>query len=159
MLLVAAAVLPSCDTDALAMPQEIPTLQTLALQAVASAVHSYEPEEHLPLPYGGAVEIIKTLVRTGRLRPETLRPLLLSDGSSAEALSNTLGSELASSAPHCRGLGALAAQRLQFAERRRLQQAADRLNEGCALPFGTHRPISDDDMVADVSDLRIAAAR
>jgi len=143
---------------------EVPTLQSLCLQAVAGAVHTHEPREAFALPFGGSEEIVKALVRAGRLRPETLRPLLLSD-SNEEALSGVLGSELASAAPHCRGLGALAAQRLQFEERRRQQQAADRLNEGCALPFGTRRVRRDDadllhDDVSDyVDDLRIESVR
>ena len=102
----------------------VPTLQSLALNAVADAINHYEPECLLSLPLGGAKEIVTQLAKSGRLRPETLRPLLLSDWSSAEELATKLGGALVSAAPVCRGLGALAAQRLRFEERQRAAAAA-----------------------------------
>ena len=147
------------------MPRDVPSLQALALQAVATAVHDYEPDSIYALPYGGGLAIIKNLIETGRLRPETLRPLLLSDWSSSAQLSETLGNSLVSAAPGCRGLEALAAQRLAFnsesARQRRkqqqLQRARHELLDACsALPSGT-RKISVD--VSDVDDLRISASR
>ena len=52
--------------------RDVPSLQALALQAVATAVHDYEPDSIYALPYGGGLAIIKNLIETGRPRPETL---------------------------------------------------------------------------------------
>jgi hypothetical protein len=119
---------------------EIPSLQALALRAVASAVHASEPSCLGMLPFGGAAEIVEHLAKQGRLRPETLRPLLLSDWSSAEALSSKIGNTLVSAAPGCRGLGALAAQRLQFEQQRRRERAEEPcISREISLPAGTRR--------------------
>ena len=133
----------------------VPTLQSLALQAVANAVNTYEPEAIHALPYGGAMQLISSLAKDGRLRPETLRPLLLSDWSSAAALSSQLGESLAVSAPGCRGLSALAAQRLHFQARRRQQDDAAKREE--LLPFGTRKGDAANAAAAD--DLRKATVR
>ena len=85
----------------------IPSLQNLALNAVADAVNAHEPEIISTLPFGGARDLITRLAATGRLRPETLRPLLLSDSTSADALSSQLGESLVCAAPGCRGLSQL----------------------------------------------------
>ena len=126
-------------------PAEVPSLQVLALHAVAGSVHAYEPEYIGALPYGGALDLVTELAKAGRLRPETLRPLLLFDSASVSPLASTLGDALVTAAPGCRGLGALAAQRIHFEARRRQQAAArreankaDEVDE-CALPSGTRR--------------------
>ena len=126
------------------MAADVPSLQVLALHAVAGSVHAYEPEFIGALPYGGALDVVTELAKAGRLRPETLRPLLLHDSASVSPLSSTLGDALVTAAPGCRGLGALAAQRFHFEARR--QQAAARREadetdevDECALPSGTRR--------------------
>ena len=91
-----------------------PTLESLCLDAVAENVNTYEPAA-LSLPCGGGARIIDRLASTNRLRPETLGPLLQADWASADELRESLGSKLVVSAPGCRGLSALAAQRLKFA--------------------------------------------
>ena len=110
------------EIEADARPREVPTLESLALRALAQLVHAHEPEA-LTLPYGGGSVLMKHLARQGRLRPETLRPLL-ADWSSTAELETNLGSTLAASASGCRGLSALAAQRLNFqhSQRRAAQQ-------------------------------------
>ena len=101
---------------------EVPSLQSLALNAIAGLIHCHEPTE-LPigvLPFGGGAEIIKRLVATRRLRPETLQPLL-QDWTLAPELRNALGESLSdclSAAPNCRGLSQLAVQRLNFQRQR-----------------------------------------
>ena len=94
------------------MPLEVPSLESLCLDAVASAVHLYEPASLAgSLPYGGGGSIVERLIHDNRLRPETLNPLL-ADWSSAEVIEQTVGSSVAVLAPGCRGLSQLAAARL-----------------------------------------------
>ena len=132
-------------------PREVPTLESICLKAIAQMVHAHEPEA-LTLPYGGGSVLMKHLARQGRLRPETLRPLLADWSSTAEIESN-IGSTLAASASGCRGLSALAAQRLNFqhsqqkaAQQQRQQQQQQRQERSSggrefslSLPSGTRR--------------------
>ena len=89
----------------------VPTLGSLALDVVAVNVHQYEPHV-LTLPYGGGVRLCDRLISSSRLRPETLQPLL-TDWSCAGELESRLGAQLTAAASACRGLSALAVQRLQ----------------------------------------------
>ena len=102
------------DLDS-APASEVSRLEDLCLDVVAANVHLYEPAS-LTLPLGGGVHIVDRLLRSGpcRLRSETLGPLLNSDWSSSSEFHESLGSSLANAAPGCRGLAALAAQRLAF---------------------------------------------
>ena len=106
----------AASSNACSSASRVPTLESLALAAVAENVHQLEPETLKMLPFGGGERVIRLLVKSGRLRPETLRPLL-SDWSSCDALSEQLGEPLVAAAPGCRGLAALAAQRLSFQSR------------------------------------------
>ena len=107
---------------AAAKPGQVPSLQSLALSAIAGAVHHYEPELMPSMPYEDfSAEVIKQLLASGRLRPETLNPLL-ADSSSASSLSDTLGDTLLNAAPTCRGLSQLAVQRLKMQQLRQKQQ-------------------------------------
>ena len=99
----------------------VPSLESLALKALADALHTHEPDELHCLPFGGGAELMRHLVEAGRLRPETLRPLL-ADWSSQDKLKDALGSRLGGAAGACRGLGALAVQRLNFQHRQRQHQ-------------------------------------
>ena len=90
-----------------------PSLESLCYDVVAANVSIYEPNT-LTLPFGGGISLLDRLRRSGRLRPETLTPIL-NDWSSAEALESTLGAQLTAAATGCRGLSALAVQRLRFA--------------------------------------------
>ena len=117
------------------------------VRAVARAVATYEPEYIGVLAGGHSKEVVAALASMGCLRPETLRPLLLSDALSSSAEAVPITPQLASVAPHSRGLAAVAAQRLNFEARRREQQQQrqsgmlDALDfDECAdLPFGTRR--------------------
>jgi hypothetical protein len=111
----------------------VPSLQTLAIRALAASIHAEEPESLGLMPYGGGEELIRQLTRDGRLRVETLQPLL-KDWSSAAALCETLGETLVNAAPGCRGLAALAAQRLRFEHMN--QKQAPKLHKD-DLPYGT----------------------
>jgi hypothetical protein len=113
----------------------VPTLEALCLDAVAANVHHYEPSSLAGvLPYGGGCSVLERLACTRRLRPETLNPLLAETGvgSVQEAIQPVLGRELAGAAAGCRGLSALAVQRIQYAARPRDQQPA-------SMPHGTRK--------------------
>ena len=113
--------------------REVPSLEDLCFDAVAANVHIYEPTSLAgALPFGGGATIVERLVATRRLRPETLGPLLVDrDDSSFDAVSQQLGSALASSAAGCRGLAMLASHRLLHTTRG---------GDHTALPAGTRRP-------------------
>ena len=130
----------------------VPTLEQLALNALAVAVHQEEPLA-VELPFGGGAAIIQRLAASGRLRPETLQPLL-TDWSSSETLGRERGDRLVGAAGNCRGLSALAAQRLSFQHRQQQQReqqlrehrAYRRLDQGIAhpqLPSGTRKSDSE----------------
>jgi hypothetical protein len=115
------------------MPLE--SLESLCLDAVADNLHLYEPYA-LHLPCGGGLHIIDRLGQRGRLRPETLAPLLASDWTSADELQERLGSALATGAASgSRGLSMLATQRLRFRLSAEKRKAA-------ALPAGTREVTS-----------------
>lgn len=44
-----------------ALPGEVPTLESLALKALAHAVHEHEPTQISILPYGGGVALLRQL--------------------------------------------------------------------------------------------------
>ncbi len=114
----------------------MPSLESLCLNAVAAAVHEFEPEQLFQLPYGGSERIIDRLVLTGRLRPETLVPLLRAADLDTEGveLRRRIGGGLAgAAATGSRGLAALAASRLSHAAARRDRRV------GGGLPHGTLR--------------------
>ena len=111
----------------------VPTLESLCLDAVAANLQRYEPSA-LYLPCGGGLCVIDRLARNGRLRPETLGPLLTSDWASVAELEDTLGTSLVAAAPGCRGLSQLAAQRLHFRSR---QPAVGSRERKQSMPDGT----------------------
>ena len=122
---------------------EVPTLESLAVAAVARSIHADEPLLLSGLPYNGGAAVIQQLVQQGRLRPETLGPVLLSDWSSIDALAPSLGESLVVLAPGSRGLAALAAQRLRFQA-----SASCRERGGEMLPSGTRHSSSASAMAA-----------
>lgn len=89
-----------------------PTLQILAASVVAGRIESYECPA---LPYGCGPDMIRRLAATGRLRAETLAPLLRSF-SVADDLEAELGQSLTHLALGCHGGRALAAQVLRSRE-------------------------------------------
>jgi hypothetical protein len=86
----------------------VPSLQSLALSVVAAHVE-YESSLDYCLPIGGSLELLDTMRRQGRLRGDTLRPLL---HASPDELAPVLGSRLALAAAGCPALRAVAAQRM-----------------------------------------------
>jgi hypothetical protein len=44
-----------------ALPREVPTLESLALKALAHAVHEHEPTQISILPYGGGAALLRQL--------------------------------------------------------------------------------------------------
>jgi hypothetical protein len=104
----------------------------LAASVVASCIENYDCPA---LPYGCGPDMICRLATTGRLRAETLAPLLRSF-SVADDLEVELGQSLAHLALACHGGRALAAQVLrsrEAAKRVRRQGDARRLG----LPEGS----------------------
>ena len=115
----------------------VPSLQALALVVVAAHVrahlhlvkdrahlHSectaqveYESSLDYCLPIGGSVELLETMRRQGRLRGDTLRPLL---HASPDELAPVLGSRLALAAAGCPALRDVAVQRLSCSVAERL---------------------------------------
>lgn len=91
----------------------VPSLQSLALSVVAAHVE-YESSLDYCLPIGGSVELLQTMHRQGRLRGDTLRPLL---HASPEELAPVLGSRLALAATGCPALRDVAVQRLSCTPR------------------------------------------
>ncbi len=91
----------------------VPSLQSLALSVVAAHVE-YESSLDYCLPIGGSVELLQTMHRQGRLRGDTLRPLL---HASPEELAPVLGSRLALAAAGCPALRDVAVQRLSCTPR------------------------------------------
>ena len=87
----------------------VPTLQTLALRVVAAHVESESCLEY-SLPYGGSVELLESMKTQGRLRGDTLGPLLRA---SPDELSPVLGSRLTLAAAGCPALRDVCAQRLR----------------------------------------------
>ena len=116
-------------------------LESLCMDVVAANVHIYEPAA-LTLPYGGGLSLLERLTRSDRLRPETLAPVF-NDWSSSEELKAKLGSTLTATASGCRGLGALAAQRLRYAAK-----THDAVPDGSTLPAGTILVRSNDSRAA-----------
>lgn len=86
----------------------VPSLQSLALSVVAAHVE-YESSLDYCLPIGGSLELLETMHRQGRLRGDTLRPLL---HASPDELAPVLGSRLALAAAGCPALRDVAVQRL-----------------------------------------------
>ena len=114
-------------------PMALESLESLCLDAVADNLHLYESYA-LHLPCGGGLHIIDRLGQRGRLRPETLAPLLASDWTSADELQERLGSALVTGAASgSRGLSMLAAQRLRFQLSAEKRKAAAQLS----MPAGT----------------------
>ena len=112
-----------------AAPQPLPTLEDLCLDVLAAHIESVDVHvlAHVTLPYGGGARLVDKLLSSGRLRADMLASLLRTPG--VESLSSQLGGPLASAAPGCRGLAALATARLAFAH----SGAAG----GAGLPGGT----------------------
>ena len=107
-------------------PTPVPTLERLALRVVAQHIEDYED---IVLPCGVTGAALTDLAKAGRLREDTIGPLLRS-WSSADELEDELGPRLAAAAGQSRGLAALAAQRLAFSRRAEAQKQA-------VLPAGT----------------------
>ena len=117
----------------------VPTLEALATRALAENIHRMEPLALQQLPYGGGTKIIRQLLRSGHLRPETLQPLL-ADWSSAPDLEDEIGGHLlAGAASGCRGLSALAVQRLRFQQQQQQQRRRQTHQPERALPNGTRQ--------------------
>lgn len=89
--------------------QRIPSLQELAACVVAARIEEYECPT---LPFGCGWEMVRRLAVSGRLRAETLSPLLRSF-SVVDDLETELGQPLTHLALNCRGGSALAAQVLR----------------------------------------------
>ena len=105
----------------------VPTLQTLALRVVAAHVESESCLEY-SLPYGGSVDLLESMKSQGRLRGDTLGPLLRA---SPDELSPVLGSRLTLAAAGCPALRDVCAQRLRC----RAQSEQDRGQ----MPQGTRQ--------------------
>jgi len=123
--------------DELKQPSAVPTLESLCVKALALHVHSNEPHELALLPYGGGKAVIDVLIQSGRLRPESLCPLLR-DWSTADAAACSIGGTLVGAAPGCRGLAGLAAQRLRFTKQRQDEQRARHGLQHCGSHGGDH---------------------
>jgi hypothetical protein len=103
-----AAIISDDSMASLQDGSSVPSLQSLALSVVAAHVE-YESSLDYCLPIGGSLELLDTMHRQGRLRGDTLRPLL---HASPDELAPVLGSRLALAAAGCPALRDVAVQRL-----------------------------------------------
>ena len=87
----------------------VPSLQSLAIGVVAAHV-DHESALEFCLPVGGSVDLLQNLQQQGRLRGDTLSPLLRA---SPDELAPILGSRLAMAASGCPALRDVAVQRLR----------------------------------------------
>lgn len=102
----------------------VPSLQTLALRVVAAHVDA-ESSLEFSLPYGGSVELLESMKSQGRLRGDTLGPLLRA---SPDELSPVLGSRLTLAAAGCPALRDVCAQRLRC--QHQSEQGRDQMPQG-----------------------------
>lgn len=132
----------------------VPSLQSLALSVVAAHVE-YESSLDYCLPIGGSLELLDTMRRQGRLRGDTLRPLL---HASPDELAPVLGSRLALAAAGCPALRAVAAQRMSCPPRN-CSDTGSYPDEGATTTELTHGYRKDSRAVSRMLDERLVGGK